>query len=134
MDEIGKVIEANGNEVKIELGVSDHCTNCSMAKFCITTGSGKRVIIARNAIGVKVDDIVRVRMEGGKQVGSILLVFGLPILLGIIGLFLGARYSDTASLIGGIIGLGVGIIILKFVENLFAKKNVPEIIEICKED
>ena len=134
MDEIGKVVGLNGNLAKVELGTSDHCTNCKMASFCLVTGSGKREIMAQDLVGVKIGDVVRVRISGGNQLSSILLVFGLPILFGIIGLFIGANYSDVASLISGAIGLGVGFGILKLVEILFFKKRIPKIVEICQEE
>ncbi|RKX69615.1 hypothetical protein DRP53_07705 [candidate division WOR-3 bacterium] len=133
MDEIGKVIKTESGLATVELGISDHCSSCSMARFCLITGEAKREITARNRVGAKVGDVVKIRIGATTQLFSILLVFGLPIIFGIIGLGIGSRFSNQISLLFGALGLGIGFILMKVIEHQFFKKRLPEIIEICEE-
>jgi len=103
--------------------------------MCQAAGS-KRTVSATNSENGQIGDEVFVEQAPGKALFSAFLLFGLPILLALIGLSIGARWGETTSVICGISGFAVGLLIAKIINNLLARKYLflPRITEIVKKE
>ncbi len=133
MEEIGKVAEKEDGIVVVHIPIKGHCSHCGMSGVCTASGRDYRSLRARNIIDAKIGDTVKLKINPGKRLSLSFLVFGLPVLLGIIGILMGQPYGDLGTVIGAIIGLGAGLLIVKLVDILWGKQELPEVIEICKE-
>jgi positive regulator of sigma E activity len=131
MQEIGKVIETAHHSARVLLQSCETCKTCSASYLCRPSGSD-RILEAENSIDAHIDDEVCVEIPTRIGFLALFLLFGLPIILGLIGLFIGAQQSDTHSLVYGIVGLACGLIIAKIVNNILSKnqKLLPRIIKI----
>lgn len=133
MREKGEVIETTQSSAKVLLQSCETCKTCSASYLCRPSGDD-RVIEAKNSIGAHSGDEVYVEISAKTGFLALFLLFGLPVILGLIGLLLGVQYSDTHSLVFGVIGLTVGLIIAKVVNNMISKnqKFLPRVTEIIK--
>lgn len=124
MEEIGKIIELIGNKAKIEIATSSTCGHCGQKSVCHSFGENKKIIELNNDINAQVDDWVKIDIKGKNQVLSILLVLGLPILLFLIGVFIGYYISGDklAAILGGA-GLLLAFTILKLINNYLISTN-----------
>ncbi len=132
MEENGKVIEVLANEVKVEVMPSAICSHCGSADTCGSLGSKTKVVLAKNLIGAKVGDIVKLELKEKARATSILLVFGLPISLLLVGIIIGEVISGDklAAILGGA-GLVIAFIIVKMIDRLVGRKEnfLPTIVE-----
>lgn len=131
MKEKGRVIEITDFKAKVCVEPSDACKNCGAKHFCQPLDK-MRIIEAENTIGAKIDDEVFIQLAAGISLKVSFLVFGMPVVTALIGLILGAQYSETLSLIYGLAGFTLGLIAVKIINNTIAKKPefLPKIVEI----
>lgn len=132
MEEIGKIIELKDNIALIEITPTSACSHCGQANLCNPSGKNKKVIELPNKINAQVGDWVKVETKEKNRILSMLLVLGLPIILFVIGVFIGAHISgETLSAIMGGVGLLLAFIIVKIVNNYLVrnKKNLATIKE-----
>jgi sigma-E factor negative regulatory protein RseC len=132
MEENGKVVEVLASEARVEVVPSAICGHCSAAEACGAFGSKTKVVLAKNPIGAKIGDLVKLETKEKNRLTSISLVFGLPIVLLLIGIILGEIISGDklAAFLGGI-GLVIAFIIAKIIDRWVGKKAtfLPTIIE-----
>jgi len=127
------VIELNGPMARVDLMSSDVCQHCGAQDFCRPSGA-KRLIEAKNSIGAGVGDEVYIEVKTRTGLASFFILFGIPTIFGVIGLFLGAQRGDVYSLFFGISGVILGLTIAKIIDILFTKRHkfLPCIIEIIQ--
>lgn len=124
MDEIGKIIELKDDIAVIEITPSSGCSRCAQVNICNPFGKNKKVIELPNVINGQINDWVKIEIKEKNRVLSILLVFGLPILLFLIGVFIGTKTAgDNAGAILGGIGLILAFVIIKIINNYLNRKN-----------
>jgi len=111
------------------------CGVCEGKSLCHAAGS-PHVIIARNAVGARVNDRVYVEQATGAGLLSAFILFGVPVILALIGIFLGDRFAETASLIGAVTGFFVGLAIAKLVNERISRASalMPMITEVVREE
>ena len=133
MKEKGRVTEVYGLRAKINLEPSEACKHCHASAFCQPAGNA-RVIEAENSIGANIGDEVYIEILARTGFIAIFFVFCLPVMLGLIGLLLGAQYSNTHSIFYGLVGFALGLLIAKIVNDILRKKHkfLPKIIEIVR--
>jgi len=131
MQEMGRVIETTHYSARVLLQSCEACKTCSASYLCRPSGND-RIIEAENSIGAHIGDEVYVEISSRIGFLALFLLFGLPVILGLTGLLIGAQQSDTYSLAYGIVGLACGLIIAKIVNNILSKnqKLLPRVIEI----
>jgi positive regulator of sigma E activity len=131
MQEIGKVIETTHYSARVLLQSCETCKTCSASYLCRPSGND-RIIEAENSIDAHIGDEVCIEISTKMGFLALFLLFGLPVILGVTGLFIGSQYSDTHSLMYGIVGLACGLIIAKIANNILSKnqKLLPRIIKI----
>jgi positive regulator of sigma E activity len=131
MREMGTVIETTHYSARVLLQSCEMCKTCAAGYLCRPSGND-RIIEAENTIDAHIGDEVCIEISSRIGFLALFLLFGLPIILGVTGLCIGAQQSDTHALAYGIVGLVCGLIIAKIVNNILSKhqKLLPRIIEI----
>ena len=131
----GRIVAIDEGRAVVCFELRDACEKCEAKAMCQAAGS-KHTVSAENSLNGQVGDDVFVEQAPAKALVSAFLIFGLPVLLAVVGLILGARLSETLSLLCGITGFALGLIVAKIVDNLLSQKAafLPRVTEIIKED
>lgn len=134
IEERGQVTSAAGEFAWIETYRKPGCQSCSANKGCgtgvLSNYLGKRMenIKVINPIGAKSGDRVIVGLQEGALVLGSLAIYLVPLVLMIIGAFvgqtgatnLGFAASDGVTAVAGLIGLGLGLIWIRFFSSMAA--------------
>lgn len=124
MEEIGKIIELKDNIAVIEITPTDGCARCSQVNICHPAGKSKKTIELPNTINAQVNDWVKIEISEKHRALAIFLVLGLPILLLLSGVLVASYFkTDLLVFMGGTIGLLIGFIIVKIINNSLARKG-----------
>jgi len=124
MEETGKIIELIGTKAKIEITPSSLCGKCAQEKVCNPFGQNKKLIELNNTVNGQINDLVKIEIRAKSQVLTILLVFGLPALLFVIGVIIGQKIGgDKLATIFAGIGLIIAYVIVKIINNRIANKG-----------
>lgn len=135
MQERGRVVEIEGIMAKIAIEETGACSKCPAGGMCRPAG-GKRYLQALNNIQARVGDTVLFELSTRYSLLAIMLFFGLPVLLGLIGLIVTAGRGEILTVIVGTAGFGIGLLIAKVVNNVLAARRtlLPRIIEVLHRD
>jgi positive regulator of sigma E activity len=76
-------------QARVRLLAGDHCEGCPAGAFCRPTGDERRLMDVLDPVGVKVGDHVQVAVPGGAILKASFLIYGLPLLLLLVGVGLG---------------------------------------------
>ncbi len=137
MAEIGKVIEIEKNKVVVSLERKEACAKC---RACSAGLKAEEMLIrAENICGAKIGDKVEIALEETDFIKAVLIMYGFPFVMFLIGLF-GGYYGclsaniPTPELIGFIAGLilvAIGYGLIKSQEKRWRSGNyVPKAIAI----
>ncbi len=134
MREKGRVIEVSNHIAKVSLEPNESCRNCPAGHFCRPSG-GVRVIEVENRIEAHPEDVVHIEIPTKSGFMAMFLLFGVPVLLALVGLLIGARYSETFSIILGFGGFILGLVFAKILNNSLAARHklLPRIVEIINQ-
>jgi positive regulator of sigma E activity len=135
MREQGRVVELDGTTAKIALEETGACKTCPACSMCRPAG-GKRYIQAVNTAGAQVGDSVLFEIYPPYSLFAIMLFFGLPVFLGLIGLILSAAMGEIVTIIIGTACFGCGLLIAKVVNDILAARRslLPRIITVLRRD
>ena len=123
----GKVIEINGNKIKLKMFKESSCAHCSgcgdankMARELELTYNGE----------VEVGDIVTFELEDSKMLKIGFIVYVLPILMMIAGYFISNRlgHSETTSVLISLGFLIISFVCLHIYDKYFVKEKVEMVI------
>jgi sigma-E factor negative regulatory protein RseC len=142
IEDIGRVVKVQGDQAFIEVERSSACAECGLQEAEEMTAGGKVVFEAFNMIQARVGDRVRVQVQTAAYMKATIYVYGIPVLLMVIGAIFGMyiagalnRSSDSMSAFFGIGGLLLGIFILFLLRKKGnAKKYIPVVVEVLTED
>jgi len=142
IEDIGKVIRVSGDKAFIEVERSSACAQCGLQEVEELVAGGKVVFEALNMAKANIGDKVKVRVESAAYMKASVFIYGIPVLLLIMGAVLGVylagkfnKSTDIMSALFGMCGLIVGIIILFLFRKKGTKKEyIPVIVEVLKED
>ena len=133
MAEIGKVIELEGNKAVVVLERKEACAKC---RACSAGMKAEEMLIrAENICSAKVGDTVEVSLEESDFIKAVLIMYGFPFVMFMVGVLAGYYGSlsagiPNAELIGFVIGLllvAVSYAIIKSQEKRWRKGNfVPK--------
>lgn len=135
MEETGIVVETHGMIAKVSVTAQKGCDRCPGAGFCQYGGSGERIIEVFNPLDARKGDTVKVSVPSKSSIFSAFFVFVMPILLALIGIGTGGIFKkEVYEIIGGVIGIVVGIVLVKLIDKWMKKseKFRPRIVEIYK--
>lgn len=138
MREIGLVVDTQGVSANVKIERKTACGNC---KGCgLGSSDDKSIIIqALNQAGAKKGDYVEVDMEAPNVVKAAFIIYTLPLISLILGIFISNPFlnlfnyqSEIASLIIGIVFMGISLVVIKLNEPKIKKsqKYNPIIISI----
>jgi positive regulator of sigma E activity len=127
----GRVIAVDGSKATICFETVEACTKCEAREYCQTAGSAQSVVV-ENSIGAVVGDEVHVEQTPGVGLAAASMLFGLPVVLALIGMILGSQWNDVGAVLAAVICFGLGLIIAKLLNNIIARRSafLPRITEI----
>ncbi len=76
---------------RVRLLAGEHCEGCPASAMCRPETGDRRIMEVADPLGVAVGDRVRVTVPGGAVLRASFLVYGLPLLLLLLGVWLGTR-------------------------------------------
>jgi len=138
MAEIGQVVEIDNNSVVVKLERQEACAKC---RAC-TAGLSKTemIIKAINCCNAKIDDNVEIVIEESNFIQAVLIMYGIPFVSLMIGIFigyygslkLGMQNNDIIGFCFGILLVIISYLWIKSKENYWKSKNfVPKAIKIA---
>lgn len=91
---------------------------------------------ALNRMGAQVGDSVLFEISAPYSLLAIVLFFGLPVFLGLIGLIVSSGRGEILTVIIGSAGFTIGLLIAKVVNDILAVRRtlLPRIIEVLHRD
>lgn len=141
IEDIGKVIRITGDKAFVEVERTSACAQCGLQEVEELAGE-KPIFVALNKANADVGDMVKVRVQSVAYIKASMYIYGIPVLLLVIGAVLGVylagkfnKSSDTMSALFGICGLIIGVMLLFLFRKRGAKKEyTPVIVEVMAED
>jgi sigma-E factor negative regulatory protein RseC len=130
--EEGIVKQAKDGIAIISIQNSDKCEECTAKIYCKPGSSEGRSLTVRDSYGVHPGDKVRIVIKGSKILSASFLIYGIPLVLMLFGVFIGMKLFNTnKELYSSLLGVGlVSIYALAIV--LFSRKekisSYPEIV------
>ena len=142
IEDIGKVVKISGDKAFVEVEQSSACAQCGLQEVEELAAGGKPIFEALNMAKANIGDKVKVRVESAAYMKASVFIYGIPVLLlimgAVLGVYLAAKFNkstDIMSALFGMCGLIVGIIILFLFRKKGTKKEyIPVIVEVIKED
>ena len=124
----GLVTWTDGVNAKVRFLRSSQCAHCGA---CLTAGEGEMEVDLENAVGAKVGDRVRVALAPKRVVQASLLAYAVPLVLLLLGVWVGSQIGDLYALLFGVVGCGIGYLTLRLVDRGRGKRSFrPKIEEI----
>lgn len=121
--EVGVVVEAKGNIVRVRPQSSTVCETCGSASICFPADGRDTTVEALNNAGAVAGDIVSLVQGEGQRIGAALIVFGLPVATTLGGTTLGMQSAADPSggaAAGAIAGLALGMLIVRGINRLIS--------------
>lgn len=87
MIEKALVTEAKGSFAKVKINKREECAKCGMCMF--PKNAGYAVLNAKNDIGAKQGDVVRIETNPKAKTLGVFLVFGVPLILILVSALIG---------------------------------------------
>jgi len=140
----GIVKEVRGEKALVITDRQEMCASCVGKNFCHMLGGGKEVLSETiNSVGAKTGDMVKIGIPDGVVTKASLIVYMVPAIGFVggasLGYFMAKLYSldlNVLTLIGGLLGLGLSMISVRFLNNTLSKRPYyqPEITKIIHPD
>lgn len=130
-----RVIKEIDNETVLVGCTTDACKGCKAEMFCNTKNDTSFLVKKEKTLNVKPNDWVEIFMEPKKTVGSVSLVFALPLLLFPIGYLLMKKYTSANELINALAGLAamaVAFSIVAIISSKHRRALMPEITKVIE--
>lgn len=115
----GLVTWTDGERAKVRFLRSQQCAHCGA---CLTAGEGEMEVELTNSLGAKVGDRVRVSLAPKRVVQASLLAYAVPLVLLLLGVWIGSRIGELYALLLGVAGCGVGYLTLRMIDRGRAKQ------------
>ena len=106
--EDGIVKEASDGIAEILISDSDHCKECSAKVYCKPGSSNERNLTVKDPFGVHPGDKVRVTIKGSKILSASFLLYGIPLIILVAGIFIGLQiFSFNKELFATLLAMGL---------------------------
>jgi sigma-E factor negative regulatory protein RseC len=106
--EEGVVVKLEDGRAVVMLTGSDQCEQCNLHDHCKPSGTGGRSLLASDPLGVHPGDKVRVVVQGKNILLATVLLYGIPLVLLLVGIFAGMTLFKTNSeLYSSLLGIGL---------------------------
>lgn len=129
MEQQGLVIGVNGGMATVKFVRSKACAHCNA---CLSFGDNEAIVDISNTVGAEVGDTVSITLHSRSLVKASLLMYGIPLVLLLIGALLGSLISDLATAAFGIVLAAGGFLLIRALEPRFERMSEfrPRMIEI----
>ena len=98
LEEVGVVVRIEGELAIVKTKRSSMCDGCHSGGFCKTLGGGSDMeVAAKNEVGAKVGDEVKVTVASKTFLKASFLVYMVPVTALILGALLGTKVGSTLS-------------------------------------
>src|SRR4030066_2580835 len=87
--EEGVVLSVENGIAEISLTKSDNCEECSARLICKPNKDSSKILKAADPFGVIPGDTVRIEIQGKTLFNASILLYGVPLVLLVIGILLG---------------------------------------------
>jgi sigma-E factor negative regulatory protein RseC len=134
LTEEGIVKESKNGIATIVISNSDKCEECTAKIYCKPGNSNERSLIVKDPFGVYPGDKVRVVIKGSKILSASFMLYGIPLILLIGGLFFGMQiFNYNKELFSSLMAFGFVLFYALFLFILFKNKkqtisSYPEIV------
>ena len=134
LTEEGIVKESKDGIATIVISNSDQCEECAAKLYCKPGNSNERSLVVKDPFGVKAGDKVKVMIEGSKLIRVSLLLYGIPLLLLLLGLIFGMEiFTENKEILSTFLAFAiVAVYILVFwlgsKKKKSSTKNYPKIV------
>lgn len=133
LGETGIVVDVIDNNVKVSMVRTEACAKC---RAC-TVGMAKQemLIVARNICEAKTGDKVIVELNGGSFLSATLIMYGIPLIMLLLGFFLGyyvtgnigIQNNEILSFVTGMCFLLISYIFISKKESSFKNRKYEPI-------
>lgn len=135
MLETGKVIKVYDDIAEINFKRKSSCDKC---KVCSLEDGSTVSIKLKNDIGVNIGDMVEVGISDKRLTQSNLIVFGIPLLILLIGMIVAnvLKLKELYSILIGVGSLVLGFVIVFVIDKIIAKNKSfsPKILRILESE
>ena len=134
LTEEGIVKESKDGIATIVISNSDNCEECTAKLYCKPGNSNERSLTVKDTFGVVVGDKVRVSIKGSQILRVSFLIYGISLILILVGLFFGMQFfqihKELFSTLFAVGLVSIYILIILFIDK---KRNsrlqsYPEIV------
>lgn len=108
--EEGIVVSKENGIAEVEVFPAQNCEECSAKIICKPNKDDRNVLRVNNLIGANVGDNVRIEIKGKSVLAASFNLYGIPLIILLIGIFLGTSiFSEykLAELYSALFGIGL---------------------------
>ena len=121
LTEEGIVKESIDGIATIVISNSENCKECTAKLFCKPGNSNERSLTAKDNLGVNTGDKVKVSIHGSQILRVSFLIYGIPLILMLAGLFLGMQFfqihKELYSTIFAVGLVSIYVLIIHFINK-----------------
>ena len=134
LTEEGIVKESKDGIATIVISNSDNCEECTAKLYCKPGNSSERSLTVKDTFGVIAGDKVRVSINGSQILRVSFLIYGIPLILILAGLFFGMQvFQIHKELFSTFLAVGLVSIYILIILFINKKRNshlqsYPEIV------
>lgn len=134
--ETGRVTKAERGTATVEFTRKAACGDCNARERCGMVEAGSTMLMdVVDPIGVQVGQTVQITLSEDRAFTASLIIYGIPLLAvivgGLFGDWLGKVFDlrDILAMVGGGICFGLSLLVVRFLNNRFARdsRNQPVI-------
>jgi len=108
LTEEGIVKESKGGIATVVISNSDNCEECTAKLYCKPGNTKQRSLTVNDPLGVNVGDSVKVSIKGSQILRVSFLIYGMPLILILAGLFLGMHvFQINKELFSTLLAVGL---------------------------
>lgn len=134
LTEEGVVKESANGVATIVISNSDNCEECTAKLYCKPGNSNERSLTVKDTFGVNTGDRVRVSINGGQILRVSFLIYGMPLILILAGLFLGMQVFQinkelfSTLLAVGLVSAYTSVILFVDKKKKHDRRSYPQIV------
>lgn len=133
--EEGIVVSVAEGTAHVAVTQSESCEDCSAKIICKPKSENENIIKVEDPLGVKPGDKVRIEVEGSALLSASFFLYGVPLILLLVGIFSGMSiFSNYAAkeLYSFLFGISLMAIyyVLNFLNKTSAKPTLPKIVSV----
>lgn len=111
---------------EIIISNSAHCEECSAKIYCKPNSSKDRIVIVSDKLGLRPGDFVLISISGQKIFQTSLFLYGLPIIILILGLIIGFNIFNTQKeLFSTVLAIALLAVYFLLIRKLLNKFHYP---------